>query len=547
MGGVRRLLLKECHLNQSKLMKDYIEGKQPLQSLFDYCYKEEIDYSKRRQELRQREFPREALTEHLLEFNKKYQCSSKTVTNIEKLLDENSVVVVGGQQAGVLTGPLYTIHKIITILKLAEMQELKLQVPVVPVFWIAGEDHDFDEINHLFSVGSDKLHKRKIHQVNGGKNSISDLKLDKEALKKLVVEVFLDSNETSNTSALLNEINKSIVESDTYIDFFSSLIHKLFKDSGIVLIDSHNQQLRKLEVPFLKKLVEGNEALNKGFLHRANELFNSGYGEPIERSENNAHLFYHLDGTRLLLERKNEYLFSDKQQVCSFTKEELLSLVETEPQNFSNNVVTRPLMQEFLLPVLTFVGGPGEIAYWASLKEVFHSFGFKVPPVAPRLSLTIVEPQIVKWLDNDESAIISVIKDGIITERNNIAYWNERRLIEETLHHAIGEVEKITAPLKELVTHFDKGLEKLAQKNELIIKKEISFLAQKIEKSVRHKYEHEWLKFDLIEANLLPNGGLQERSLNIVKYINEYGLDFVTKLVELPYEFNDTHKIIFLK
>jgi bacillithiol synthase len=540
------LQIKECRLNQSKFISDYMEEKQPLKDFFDYSYQKQSDYFERQKELSERNFQREALALHLLNFNKKYRCSSETVMNIEKLLDENSVVVVGGQQSGVLTGPLYTIHKIITIIKLAKAQETKLSVPVVPVFWIAGEDHDFDEINHIFSVVGSKIQKRKVDQRNNWKKSVSDLELDKEALKKFVIDIFLDNHETNHTSALLEEINHYISISNNYVDFFSFMIHKLFKGSGIVLLDSHNKELRKLEVPFLKQLVENNEVLHQEFLHRANGLSDNGYGEPIDRSENNAHLFFHHEGTRLLLERVNSSMFSDKQRLCSFSKAELVSLIEREPENFSNNVVTRPLMQEYLLPVLAFVGGPGEIAYWATLKEVFHLFKFKVPPVVPRLSMTFVEPQIAKWLEKDQLSIIEIISNGAKSARNQLPYWEEKSKVETVLENALTELEKVHSPLKDLVDQYDKGLERLANKNELIIKRELSFLAEKIEESIRQKYDYEWLKLDMMEANIRPNDGLQERSLNIMKYLNEYGFDFVANLIELPYELNDTHKLIYL-
>ncbi len=527
-------------------MLDYSEGNPLLGDFFDYNYQSDADYHKRMKELGLRTFQRRALTEHLLMFNKKYQCSSETVANIEKLLDQQAVVIVGGQQAGILSGPLYTIHKIITILKFAKEQELRLQIPVVPIFWIAGEDHDFEEINHIYSIASGKLHKRRVFQENIKKSSVSELSMNKEALTKLVKDLFLDAQETTHTKSLLHELVTLIDNSDSYIDLFSTFIHKLFKNSGIVLLDAHHPELRKLEVPFLKRLVEENQTLNEKFLETSEALKDKGYGEPIERSENNAHLFYHLNGTRLLLERQGNK-FTDKQQVFSIGEEELLKLIEQEPHNFSNNVVTRPLMQEFILPVLGFVGGPGEIAYWATLKEAFHLFGFKVPPVIPRLSMTIIEPQIEKWLEKDKLTAIDVVSSGTIIAREQLDFWDEKNKIDETFGKVLAEIERVHLPIKELVSHFDKALEPMAQKNELIIKKEIAFLVQKLEKSVRQKYDHEWMKYDLIEAVLIPNGGLQERSLNILRYLNEYGFMFIDQLLELTYDFNPQHKFIYLR
>lgn len=526
-------------------MKDYSEKNELIHSFFDYFYQDN-PYIKRQQELMKRTFQRKSLYEHLRKYNKQYNCSDETMNNIDKLVNDSSVVVVGGQQAGILTGPLYTIHKIVTILKLAKEQEEKLGIPVVPIFWVAGEDHDFDEINHTYTIQKGKLQKLKVKQQNNNKQSVSDLPLDKRALEIFTEEVLKHCKETQETCLLLTEIKTMIQKSRSYVDFFNFFIHKLFKNRGIVLLDSHHKELRQMEKPYFKQMISSNDLLNDCFLEKANALFNEGYGEPIERSENNAHLFYHYQGSRLLLERTSSNMFRDKHNIVSFTKEELLEQVETNPQNFSNNVVTRPIMQEFLLPVLAFVGGPGEIAYWATLKESFHLFGLKMPPLVPRLSITIVNPQIDKWLNECNLSAIDIMKNGTSSVRNQLPFWDDKERIDETLYQVLDKVEELHEPLKDLVNTYDKGLEALAHKNELMIKKEIHFFVQKIEKSVRQKYDHDLLKFDLIDAYLFPNNGLQERCLNIVQFLNKYGFEFIEKLIELPFDINESHKIIYV-
>lgn len=527
-------------------MKDYRLGYPPLQRFYDYSYQSDNDYIQRYNELKSRDFQRVAIAKQLVEYNQNFGCSTETVTNINKLVDPSSVCVVAGQQAGILTGPLYTIHKIITVLKLAKEQEQKLNVPVVPIFWIAGEDHDFDEINHLYSIDSGKLAKCKINQPNGGKTAISNLEINKGEVTTFIRGLLHDCRETAFTKDLIKNINDALEKSIYYSEFFSFLIHQLFKKSGIVLLDSHDKQLRQLERPFFNELINKNDSLNDKFLETANQFYENGYGEPIERGENSAHLFFHFQGKRLLLERTRDQLFSDKRSLFTFTKDELLELVAKEPENLSNNVVTRPLMQEYLLPVLAFVGGPGEIAYWATLKETFHLFSFKVPPIVPRFSITLIEAQIQKYLKEFQLPVEDVLETGTTAGRQQLALWGHKQQIDETLQQTLDQVEKLHQPLKELVKTHDKSLEALANKNELIIKKEITFLAEKIQKSVRQKYQHELYKFDLIDVNLKPRGGLQERSLNVIYFLNEYGLDFVERLNELPLEFNDNHKIVHL-
>lgn len=531
-------------INPSKIITDFYAKGDFLPTFFDYSY--ENDFEKRLEELNKRSFQKEALTRHLLTFNEKFNCSMETIINIEKLQESDAVTVVGGQQAGVLTGPLYTIHKIISILKLAKEQEEKLNVPVIPIFWVAGEDHDFDEINHVFSIHSRKVLKRKVKQLNNRKLPVSNLNIDTDSLTNFVINVIRDLDETKITKDLLNSINEAIDNSDTYVDFFCFLIHKLFENTGIVLMDSHNPELRGLEVPFFKQLIHSSASLHECFLEQAAELYDLGYGEPIERSGNNAHLFYHYKDTRLLLELNEEGLYSDRQNICQFTKEQLLELVEKEPYNFSNNVVTRPLMQEFLLPVLAFIGGPGEVAYWATLRKAFHLYDFKVPPVVPRLSITMIEPHIEKWLNEFDLPVETVLKEGNQVAQKNVGFLEDQKQIDEVVHEVLNQFEDIHKPLRELAVNYNKGLEAIALKNELIIKKEISFLAREIEKSVRQKYQHQLMKLELIEMNLCPGRKPQERSLNIVKYLNEYGFGLIRQLIELPLEFNGTHKLVTL-
>lgn len=147
--------IKEISVPQQGVVADYMNGKKEIQSCFDYMLTEDA-FKQRVQDLREREFFRQDLVTHLLEYNTKLQAGEATIQNVKALGDENTYVVIAGQQAGLLTGPLYTIHKIISVLQLAREKEESLGVKVVPVFWIAGEDHDMDEINHTFVTKNKK-------------------------------------------------------------------------------------------------------------------------------------------------------------------------------------------------------------------------------------------------------------------------------------------------------------------------------------------------------------------------------------------------------
>src|SRR5690606_7913242 len=187
---------------------------------FDYDIHSPLVYEKRRNDIIARSFPREELVDYLIRFNSRYHDDKYTISNIKRLLDPASVVVIGGQQAGILTGPLFTIHKIISILKLAKEQEKKLQVPVIPVFWIAGEDHDFAEINHLYVKERNTIKKKIIPQKQMRKSMVSNTVIDKEIVLGWIHEVFETYGETDFTNQLLDLLQKNLERSETYVDYF---------------------------------------------------------------------------------------------------------------------------------------------------------------------------------------------------------------------------------------------------------------------------------------------------------------------------------------
>src|SRR5699024_4306531 len=209
-----------------------------------------------------------------------------TLQQIERLREENSVVVIGGQQAGLLTGPLYTIHKIISIIKYAKEQEARLNIPVVPVFWIAGEDHDYDEINHIYTTADNELNKRIIEQEEWQKKSVSHIPLDQSLTEKWVKQVFHDLTETEYTRDLSAGIMQHVKQSDSFVDFFARLIFQLFADDGIVLIDSANEQLRYLESEVFIQLIHQQTEITNAIVDRAQKIHYEGHDVQVDVDRN---------------------------------------------------------------------------------------------------------------------------------------------------------------------------------------------------------------------------------------------------------------------
>ncbi|QOR68462.1 bacillithiol biosynthesis cysteine-adding enzyme BshC [Cytobacillus suaedae] len=530
----------------SHFVKSYLTNNIDVDKYFDYDIHDSAVFQKRQVDLLSRSFPRVALTEHLLSYNKRFQCHEKTIDNINRLKDPNSVVVIGGQQAGILTGPLYTIHKLISIIKLAQQQEKLLQTPVIPVFWIAGEDHDFAEINHLFTSQKYQIKKKSIPQREVFKKSVSDIEIDKEACFNWIEEVFQSYKETNFTNDILFNLKKKLDDPTilTYVDFFAAIIIELFKEYGIVLLDSGSKELRKIESEFLYKLVVESKNIRDALLFQHHNLQNDGFKRVIETSEYSANLFFHFDHERVLLEYFPESrIFKDKNNECEFTMEELTDIALTSPEKLSNNVVTRPLMQEFLFPTLAFISGPGEIAYWAELKKVFGLFDLKMPPVVPRFNITVLERDIEADMRELGISFSEGLKGTAQLRENWLREKTENRF-EEAVVKTQGEVELLHSQLRLMALDVDRSLEPLLHKNAKLIQSQFEFLKATINKRVETQYQTELNKFLRVELSLFPNNSPQERIWNLFYYINKYGFSFVKDLMELPYEFNHDHKII---
>lgn len=528
----------------NKIASSYISGENVAASFFDYPdIQNEETYKERLDELNNRQYPRQELVEYLLKFNKKFDVSDKTITNIKRMLDPKSVVVIGGQQAGLLTGPLYSIHKIISIIKFAKEQEKLLNVPVLPVFWVAGEDHDFAEINHTYVLRDGRVEKRAIKQKHFKKSPASKLIIDQNKAADWIKEVISTFGETIYTNEILNHLYDDLRKSATYVDFFIHIVFRLFKDHGLIIVDSGDEGFRKIGSPFIETIIRNNSELGEKVLCGQLNLKELGYGQPIEINEHNAHLFLIQDGERILLERANTQ-FVGKNNECHFEESALIELNHEQPELFSNNVATRPLMQEYVFPTLAFISGPGEIAYWSALKKAFHLFGFKVPPVIPRLMISIMDRKSEKYVKELGLDIAEVVKSGCQKEKEE---WLEKkqpfpidRLTEET-RTLILNAHK---PFKELAIQVDPHLKDLAEKNAELIVSQIYYLKQKMEKTIRFQHKVELDKFDHINYFLKPLNAPQERIWNIFYYINLYGYQIIDEMVNLNYQWNNQHKVI---
>lgn len=529
----------------NRFATDYLAGRSEIQSFFHYQYQKESDYKQRLLEIKNRKFMRKELAGCIEEFMKPFPTSEAVKASLSKLANhDDSVVVIGGQQAGILTGPLYSIHKVISIIAFAKQKETELNIPVLPVFWIAGEDHDFQEVNHLYMEKEGKIQKITYPDKVLEKKMVSDIELNQELCLEWIEEMISELGETDYTNELLQFMKVSIKKSKTFVDFFAYIIMELFKKDGLLIIDSASLGLRSLEKEIFASQIQQATRITRSVKEGQNALIHQGFQPVIDISDQAANLFYYdeKEKERILLEFDQEdQLFIGKNGTLTFTMNELLQVALEFPSQLSNNVVTRPITQELLFPTLAFIAGPGEIAYWAELKQVFELFSMKMPPIVPRLNITLLDRSVMTDLEELGLSLEEVLTNGTAKHKHDYLLTVKDHELEQLFQAA---KEQLLRQYSLIEAKLDKGLLPLFQKNRENILKQIQFMMEKTNDSLHEKHAVILNKYKRVEFKLRPLNSPQERILSPLPFLNAYGLSFFAELSNLSYPFDGLHKVI---
>ncbi|AKU32185.1 bacillithiol biosynthesis cysteine-adding enzyme BshC [Bacillus altitudinis] len=530
--------------SQNLFIRDYIEEKKEMTAFFDYDIHSEHTWKKRYDDLMERSFPREALADYMSAYHAKFD-SAAMRENIEKIRDERSVMVVGGQQAGLLAGPLYTIHKIISIIQFAKEKESALGVPVIPVFWVAGEDHDVDEINFVYTSGEKGPVKQKLPLHHVKKTAAKRTPLHQEKTERWLRDVFSTYEESAYTNDLFDQLLRCLRKSETFTDFFEWIVCDLFEEDGLLLLNSGDFGVKPLERTLFKQIVESSDAIVARLNNTQAAMKQAGYQPIIEAGDHQANLFYEYDDERFLIEQENGQ-FSISEVGLTWTKDELLQEVEEHPERFSNNVVTRPLMQEALLPTLAFMAGHGEVNYWGELKGIFEYFDVKMAPVLPRLHVTILERHIDKKLPIRELSVEEVLTKGVKEKKDAHFQQSLPDSFVQSVQHAKRELANVHEAMRQEALEIEPSFEQLLDKNAKFIEDQLQFVYQKVAKRVEEKEGYILRDFERIENSLKPLEAPQERIWNIMYFLNKYGPEFFKTFKNLPFSFQNKQQIVKL-
>lgn len=490
------------------------------------------------------QFDRKRVPDALDRINRRLGSPDLTFKHIDMLRRPGTVAIVTGQQAGLFTGPLYTIHKALTVIKLSAC--LREQgVEAVPVFWVASEDHDYEEVNHCRVVDREGRLKLIKYEASGHKadEPVGRVTLC-EGISQTVDELVAQLAPSEFTPALERDLRESYAEGVGFAEAFSRLMARLFREYGVVLFDPLDEELKEVAAPLYADAIRKSSEIAGALVARSRELEDSGYHAQIHVSDDMVPLFIMDDGRRAALTHNNRRFFV-KGSERSFSDDELVELASRCPSCFSPNVTLRPVVQDYLLPTAAYIGGPAEIAYFAQLRAVYETLGRQEPCVLPRASFAIVEGRHQKtmkkyglelqdFFEGLHPAVTKVVEQSL--DRGAAGAFTEtERVVNEHLD-TLGEALKKTDPT--LSDPLKRAREKITY--------QLEHLRTRFIHSSAHRDETAYRQVERAFTTLFPDKNLQERELNVYYFLSRYGPALIEELynaVELGFS---NHKLMYV-
>lgn len=534
--------LSFLNLPFNKLFQDYITNPQKLESFFQTNPFSQNELENAFQSFRFTN-DREKTIALLKDYNRKFGAGKKTQQSIERLADDGSIAVVTGQQLTLLGGSLFTIYKILSAIHYAQKWEKQFNVPCIPVFWLADEDHDYEEISTLGLPLKDDHKKITLPNESGLEKRVAEIVLNSnfESFKKEVVESQFD---TDFSDQLWRKLDSCYKPGKTIGEAFGALVLELFKDYGLILAGSADPSIKQHLTSVLTRSVETVDDQFESLKSKTDELISNGYHGQVHLQHSN--LFWIDDkGNRIKLSYENNTWSADGNGT-KWTSEELIDEISETPERFSPNVFLRPILQNALLPGFAYIAGPGEISYHAQMKEFYKDFDQTIPVIMPRFSATMLESgidRIFEKLPFDFSAYNERIEDL----ESQFIEQSDSPDIESIFDHWKENIDDVSGNPIEEIKNIDPTLEGTSEKAKATFFTELDKLKGKVYRSVKDQEKTQLNRIRKIKTNLFPNGNLQEREVAFIYFMNKYGLDIWDRLLEhLQNEEPDTHKIIRL-
>lgn len=485
-------------------------------------------FVRRAESLGDRTYEREKLVAVLQAYHERLGAGPKTFEHISLLKQEGTLAVVTGQQAGFLTGPLYTLYKALTAIRLAEEQSLKLQCPVVPVFWVASEDHDWAEVRETIFLNQEGKPMSCVLPGEGGGVPVGNLKVP--AWGEIEGQLREALPDTEFRAGIWQTLQGLTDKAENLADWFALVLQWLVQDRGLIFFDPMLPEIKRLAMPMYERILGSNSQIKEAFQSQTDRLVEQGYALQIRPTGEETNLCLAMPERRAVLRCDEGYHLRGLKEF--WDQDAIVELIRQFPEKVSANVVTRPVVQDYLLPVLAYIPGPGELNYWAQLGKVFEVFGYTMPVLFPRLSAVVLTQAWQKSLAAEGLAVTQVCeglggyREQRIKELDDLDIDGHFARLRERISEAYGELAGLQG--------LNPSAPEWISQNEEKVAGQVDYLEKKMWQAQRKRMDSELRRLQQLEDGLCPRGGKQERVLNPLSFVSRYGLGFVDSIAALP-------------
>jgi bacillithiol synthase len=511
----------------SRLFLDYAESRRPLTPFYPAS-----PYTQHWTAPAQDPVLRTRIADLLEEQNRAFHASPATLANIARLR-QGAPAIVTGQQVTLFGGPLFTLFKAATAIRKAK------DTGAVPIFWLATEDHDLEEADHVALPSRHELHTLRLAHSES-RRPVGSIRLGPG------IHPLLDqAAELLGPGPALDALEAAYTPDATFAQAFARLLSSIFAEQGLILIDAASRGFHALGVPVLRQAIERAAELEAALLDRGKLLEERGYHAQVMVAPSSSLLFLLDDetGARLALKRKEGYWTAGKK---SFSTQDLLAILDSAPERLSPNALLRPVFQDFLLPTAAYIGGPAEIAYFAQSQVLYDAILGRTTPVIPRLSATLIEPAIATVLAQHELSL----NDILAAHPDELAQRLGARAIpiegKRKLASAGNALDEELTSLTQWMRQLDPGLGRSADVSASKMRYQMNRLRRlaanyqlQTEASLRRHV-------DALYLNLVPDQHPQERIIGAAAFLARYGDSLIPQLIDQAAQECPGHKAIFL-
>ncbi len=469
---------------------------------------------------------RETIADVVVAQQRKRNAPPEAEAAAELLRDTRSVAILTGQQAGLFGGPLFTLLKALTAIRLAEQVRADHQVPAIPIFWIDAEDHDWDEVKHVCVLDANLApHSLALGNPPGAhEGPVARVRLDGSIAGALAeLEQLLQAGDF--TPGLLDSLRAAYAAGIGMADAFGRWLESILGPRGLVVFDASDPAAKPLAREVFRREITHEGVTARLAAEAGAALQARGYHAQATPQEGSIALFHLNSGRDPIRHQDGRYVAGN----ASFTRDELLALVEGAPEQFSPNVLLRPLVQDTLFPTVCYVAGPNELAYLGQLGRVYDTFGIPMPLMFQRSSATLLDANSMRFLSRhnfplenlraQDEAALNQLLESQLPPGVEASLEDAARLIQSRMDTLAGEVPQIDPTLegatRSTLARMQDDLKKLHNK--------IIQAAKRKDETLRRQFKH-------AQAQAFPGGHPQEREIGFVHFLNQYGPGLIDRL-----------------